>query len=79
MRFEQVDWDEANLEHATRHGVSATEIEQAIGNAERAMRGKAPDRRLLRSQTDGGRRVAVVVQLLDRGRVRPITAWEERR
>lgn len=33
MDFDAVEWDEGNLDHATSHGVSAAEIEQAISNA----------------------------------------------
>ena len=77
MRFEAVEWDDANLAHATRRA-SAIEIEQAIANADRMFRHRVADRRLIRSRTDGGRRLAIVVQLRDQGRrVRPITAWEE--
>lgn len=77
MRFETVEWDEANLEHATRRA-SAIEIEQAITNADRAFRHRVADRRLIRSRTHGGRRLAIVIELRDGGRrVRPITAWEE--
>jgi uncharacterized DUF497 family protein len=31
IRFEGFEWDEGNLEHATRHGVTREEIEQALG------------------------------------------------
>jgi hypothetical protein len=27
---ETIEWDDANIEHATRHGVSASEIEQVL-------------------------------------------------
>jgi hypothetical protein len=30
VEFEGFDWDEANLAHATRHGVSRAEIEEAL-------------------------------------------------
>lgn len=77
MRFETIEWDQANLEHATRRA-SVAEIEQALANADRMRRHRLPDRRLLRGKTDGGRRLAIIVQLDDDGRrVRPITAWEE--
>lgn len=77
MRFETIEWDQANLEHATRRA-SVAEIEQAMANSDRMRRHRLPDRRLLRGKTDGGRRLAIIVQLDDDGRrVRPITAWEE--
>jgi uncharacterized DUF497 family protein len=79
VRIEVIEWDDSNVEHATRHGVSATEIEQAIANStavRRNKRDRAGDVRI-DSATDGGRRV-VVIAAYDRARcaVRPITAWE---
>jgi hypothetical protein len=74
--FDGIEWDDANLEHATLRATSS-EIEQAIWNAERMTRHRTePDRVLIRSVTDGGRRLVIVAQLV-RGWVRPITAWEE--
>lgn len=81
MQIEVIEWDDDNLEHATRHGVSAIEIEQAIANAtvgQRNKRGRSGDVRI-ESTTDGGRRV-VVIAAHDPARrvIRPITAWEGR-
>jgi len=74
--FDRIEWDEANLDHATVR-VTAAEIEQAIWNAERVVRNREQrDRVLFRSSTDGGRRLVVVAQVVRDG-VRPITAWEE--
>ncbi len=76
MIFDRIEWDEANLDHATVR-VTATEIEQAIWNADRMIRHREqPDRVLFRAKNDGGRRLVVVAQILRDG-VRPITAWEE--
>ena len=62
--------------HATKR-LTAAEIEQAIWNATTASRHKTDvDRRLIRSATDGGKRVIVIVQVVHDG-VRPITGWEE--
>ena len=76
MIFDHIEWDEHNLDHATRR-ITAAEIEQAIWNADAAFRhpGHA-DRLLFRSVTDGGKRVLVVAQVVHDG-VRPITGWEE--
>ncbi|MBN9105361.1 MAG: DUF4258 domain-containing protein [Propionibacteriaceae bacterium] len=77
MHFETIEWDDTNLDHATRRA-SVLEIEQAIQNADALFRHRIRDRALIRSRTDGGRRLVIVVQLNDNGRrVRPITAWEE--
>lgn len=76
MIFDRIEWDETNLDHATRR-LTAGEIEQAIWNAERMTRHREhSDRGLFRSVTDGGKRVLVIVQIVRDG-VRPITGWEE--
>lgn len=68
-----------NLDHATRHGVSAEAIEQVIANATEFRRSKySSDRRRIEARTDQGRRVVVVIQLTGRRHARPITAWEAR-
>lgn len=76
MIFDHIDWDEHNLDHATRR-LSAAEIEQAIWNAADWKKHNTDvSRRLIRSVTDGGRHVLVIVQVVRDG-VRPITGWEE--
>lgn len=76
MIFDHIDWDEHNLDHATRR-LTVAEIEQALWNADQWFRHNSiEDRRLVRSRTDGGKAVLVVVQVVRDG-VRPITGWEE--
>lgn len=76
MIFDHIEWDDDNLDHATRR-LTMAEIEQAIWNATTWRRSRdADDRRLLRSATAGGKSVVVVVQVIRDG-VRPITGWEE--
>ena len=75
MIFDRIEWDEHNLDHATRR-LTAAEIEQAIWNADRILpHRKHPGRALFGSVTDGGKAVVVIVQIVDDG-VRPITGWE---
>lgn len=79
MRIEVIEWDDDNIVHATGHGISIIEIEQAVANAttgRRNKRGGSGDIRI-DSVTDGGRKV-VVIGGHDpaRGLFRPITAWE---
>ncbi len=65
---DDIDWDEGNCDHATRHGVSVVEITQALLNqptVRRNRKGRPGDYYVL-GVTDGGRRI-----------VRPITAWEQ--
>lgn len=76
MIFDHIEWDEHNLEHATKR-LTAAEIEQAIWNATSWQKHSTEeDRRLIRSTTDGGRAVIVIVQIVRAG-VRPITGWKE--
>jgi hypothetical protein len=79
--FEWFEWDDENIMHATRHGISVVEIGEAIANADRFTRSDrdARDRVLFRSRTDAGRPVVVVAQLLPRGGLRPFVAYEDDR
>lgn len=75
MIFDRIEWDEFNLDHATKR-LTAAEIEQAIWNADRMFPHREhPDRALFQSVTDGGKAVVVIVAVLHDG-VRPITGWE---
>jgi hypothetical protein len=75
MIFDRIEWDEANLDHATKR-LTAAEIEQAILNADRMLRHpRDADRARIESATDGGKAVVVIVQLVRDG-LRPITGWE---
>lgn len=61
---ETFDWDEANLEHATRHGVNDFEIEEAVLDAESivtaAKKVRGEQREVSVGSTAGGRIVAIV-------------------
>ena len=60
MIFDRIEWDELNLDHATKR-LTAEEIEQAIWNADRMFPHREdPDRTLFRSVTDGGKAVVVL-------------------
>ncbi|MER6828534.1 hypothetical protein ABT352_21325 [Streptosporangium sp. NPDC000563] len=61
-----LDWDESNIDHAQRHGISREEIEQVVRNlpdVRQSRRGgkPVPDYYLLEGVTDAGRRVTVIV------------------
>ena len=81
MLFEisDIEWDENNERHATRHGVSADEIEQMLRNGpifRRNRKGRSGDLQAI-GKTDGGRHVLAIVAWRSETRViRPITAWE---
>lgn len=66
MIFDHIEWDEHNLDHATRR-LTVAEIEQTLWNADQWFHNSIEDRRLVRSQTDGGKSVLVVVQVVRDG------------
>ena len=75
MIFDRIEWDEHNLDHATRR-LTVAEIEQAIWNAPRMRANpRNPGRARIDSVTDGGKAVVIIVALMPNG-VRPITGWE---
>ncbi|MEO3786245.1 hypothetical protein ABGB12_23200 [Actinocorallia sp. B10E7] len=63
-----LDWDEVNLDHAQRHGISRAEIEQAVRNPHRVVPAPPGDwsepegtiRLLMFGETDGGLRLLAV-------------------
>ncbi|MEO3854205.1 hypothetical protein [Acrocarpospora sp. B8E8] len=86
-----LDWDEANLDHAQRHGVTREEIEQVVRNEPDVYQSRKNgepilDHYLLEGVTDAGRRVTVVAlypvtKIRDWGEyemeiARPITAYD---
>lgn len=78
MDITEVEIDDGNEEHLTRHGVSIAEVQQVLAG-DPDIRRNRKDRagtHVALGQTNGGRRV--VVPLVDKGsgRIRPISAWE---
>ena len=74
----EIEIDDGNEEHLTRHGISLAEVQQVLAG-DPDIRRNRKDRagtHVALGQTNGGRRV--VVPLVDKGngRIRPITAWE---
>lgn len=71
------EWDDENVLHATRHGYSVAEIEQAVINASGYRKSTRREGRIeFRSRTDGGRRVKVIAEMQDRSTLRIVTALE---
>jgi uncharacterized DUF497 family protein len=72
----EFDWDAANLEHITRHGISPEECEQAYLNGplviEQQVR-KGENRRLCLGETSEGRLLTFVITERQ-GRIRFVTA-----
>jgi len=79
MIFDYIEWDEANLDHATRRATDI-DIEQAIWNASEFRRHRQhPGRVMFQAATNGGRMLTVVAAYDEaRNVIRPITAWEEK-
>ena len=71
------DWDEANIGHIARHGVTPEEVEQAYANdsvtLEVAIR-SGEERILAAGRTDAGRPLQFVYTLR-RTRIRVVTAY----
>ena len=75
MIFDGIEWDEHNLDHATKRR-TAEEIEQAIFNAPRMRTNRrSPGRSRIESVTVGCKAGVTIVALVPNG-VRPITGWE---
>jgi uncharacterized DUF497 family protein len=71
------DWDEANVDHIARHGVTSTECEEAYCNGPLVIehqRRKRERRRLCLGETNSGRLLTFVVTER-RGKLRFVTAY----
>jgi uncharacterized DUF497 family protein len=78
VRITEIEIDEGNEEHLTRHGVSLTEIHQVLAG-DPDIRRNRKDRagaHVALGQTSGGRRILIPLVDQGGGRVRPMTAWE---
>jgi uncharacterized DUF497 family protein len=77
MARAKFDWDEANIGHIARHGVTPEEVEQAFANDPLAVlaeqRRSGEQRVLCAGRTDAGR-LLQFVYTVRRGGIRVITA-----
>ncbi|MBI4496410.1 MAG: BrnT family toxin [Chloroflexi bacterium] len=73
-------WDDDNIEHLARHGITPEEVEDLFAGPLVRRRGgtDAPDRFRVLGRTAAGRYLAIVYQEKARGSVRPFTGWEMR-
>jgi uncharacterized DUF497 family protein len=76
----ELEWDDANLEHFERHGVSPEEVEEVFEDRIVRRRGgtDAPDRLRVLGRTAGGRYLTLICQHRQGRMLRPITGWEMR-
>jgi uncharacterized DUF497 family protein len=78
------EWDDANEEKIRAHGVSAFDVEECFENPYRVHRHKKAksqpekyaDRYVVFGETNGGRKLVVILQHKGGPLVRPITAWD---
>lgn len=75
MRISSLLWDDQNVEHIARHGVTPEEVEEVCFGVHVAVRGRY-GRYILYGNTDAGRYLFVVVERIKGGLMRPITARE---
>ena len=73
MRIGTFEWDEGNLLHAVRHGVSQEEIEEVIATASLIRRGRSGVY-VAYGQTFDGRYVVALFEYKGGGVVRPFGA-----
>jgi uncharacterized DUF497 family protein len=71
-------WDDDNIAHLARHGISPEEIEGLFEGTIVRRRGgtDAPDRFRALGRTAGGRYLAIIYQLKSNGVLRAFTGWE---
>ena len=73
MQIVDFEWDEDNIEHIARHGVSPEEVEEACYNSPYILKGRRGSY-LIYSQTGDGRYLLIVGRYKGRGIIRVITA-----
>jgi uncharacterized protein len=76
----EFEWDDANVEHLARHGITPDEIEELFEGPIVRRRGgtDAPDRFRVLGRTAAGRYLAIVYQQKGRDLIRPFTGWDMR-
>jgi len=75
LRIEFLHWDDGNIEHIARHGVSPSDVEDVCFGAHISFRGRER-RYILYGKTANGTMLVVVLERLHGWIFRPITARE---
>ena len=75
MIIGELEWDDENVEHITRHNVNTEEVGDVCFGLNLSER-ESNSRYILSGQTKGGRYLNVVIERIGKGIYRPITAYE---
>jgi len=75
LRIDDLAWDEVNVEHIARHGVSPDEVEDVCYGFHFCRKEKG-QRYILGGKTAGGKYLDIVVEKTGEFVFRPITAFE---
>ena len=73
MRFREYDWDDVNIAHIAKHGVTSQEVEEACAGFPMIMQTRNR-RYLVYGRDDRGRYLLVVIAYKGGDRLRVITA-----
>lgn len=75
MKIDELDWDDNNIEHIARHGVTPQEVEEVCFGFHIYVR-EGGKRYVISGQSASGRYLNVVVERVGKGIFRAITAFE---
>jgi hypothetical protein len=81
MRFASIIWDleddpDGNVQHCGAHGVTPDEVEEVFQNATDADVSRSSGRPVLFGDTEAGRHLMVLYEVVDDETVYPVTAHE---
>lgn len=75
MKIDNLAWDDENIEHIARHNVNPREVEDVCFMTH-IFRKEGKQRYILSGQSADGRYLNVVIERVNKGMFRPITAFE---
>ena len=79
MVYHPIEWDQKSLEHAASRA-TVDEITQAIINATAMVKHRTiPDRVVMLAETDGGRLLRAIADVVRGDALQSVTAWEEKK
>lgn len=75
MIISELQWDDENIEHITRHNVNPQEVEDVCFGVHIGVR-EGKERYILSGQSASGKYLNIVIERIGKGLFRPITAFE---